>query len=96
MEDEPQRKWTPVPQPGHADSDRLPRRVDAACPPNGGPETLGKTRTRESERALSRRLAPSRLTILKITLRAYRNGEDLIAEFEQYVKSKLPPHHSAA
>ena len=41
-------------------------------------------------------LTPSRLTILKITLRAHHNGEDLIGQFEQYVNSKLPPRTSAA
>lgn len=41
-------------------------------------------------------LTPGRLTILKITLRAYGHGEDLIGRFEQYVNSKLPPRNSAA
>lgn len=41
-------------------------------------------------------LTPSRLTILKVTLRAHENGEDLIGQFEQYVNSKLRPRPSAA
>lgn len=77
---------------GEHDSEvRLDRARAGRTPASGKLAKTPKDRLRKQTD-----LNPSRMTILKVTLRAYRNGEDLIAQFEQYVNSKLPSRHSAA